>query len=595
LTVNLKNWLHADNGWPLAGKEVNAYKVGETTPTATTTTDADGMWQFSSLADGSYDVEVISGRQKRVRKGGAKVQFEELSVTGMTWFSDRLCVGTSYGDPGAGNLRVGGKIGIGITPTNQLDILTSTGGTALNTTVNGYAYNRFVAASSGVGDAWIINSQRSRGTIASPADVAAGDCLSALTFDGYKNGAFRRAADIIVTVDSIGASSVAGYMSFYTTNSAGSRAERVRIYPSGGVVIGNTTDPGANNLWVMGASNAAGFIRSYASSGTPGFVAGNHSSPVSGTTGQEGLQIYYDMAAHSAYYKAVKWGTSYYGTAFYASSFNFRTGTGTPTESLTIYSSGGVCVSDTPSDPGVNNLSVKGTVTFNGILLNGTTSKVSFDASSANFLTGPGAALGGKFGSLVVSDSYSDTAASKCLFVKQDIRANGYIYAGNYMQTPYLIAGPTSGDQIRINNTTAWFGQTHATIWADHDHIMIDSPPHLPPKDYTLANSPAHRIVFGVRTNSTTRQYSLCCNSDQWFYIGNTTWGDQASAGLWVAGKIKPSVGYMSVNGKDGTTITINYVADVRNNAGTYQKYMGQMVIENGLIVAINAVGWQNW
>jgi hypothetical protein len=241
----------------------------------------------------------------------------------------------------------------------------------------------------------------------------------------------------------------------------------------------------------------------------------------------------------------------------------------------------------------VSSLVSSGTITFAGTLFNGTASKITMDASYASFLTGGGAALPVKVGGLVVSNSYADGVTASNAYIKGNLRTGDYIYSANYIQAPLAIFG-ASGDQVRLGATTAWFGQSHAAVWCDHDHIMIDSPIHLPPQNYTLANSPAQRIVFGVRTNSTNRQYSLCCNSDQWFYLGNTTWGDQASAGLWVAGSIKPTVNYLSTDGTAGYTNTaLNYVADMRVS-GVMQKGMGQMTIKNGLITGITWVGWTN-
>ena len=48
----------------------------------------------------------------------------------------------------------------------------------------------------------------------------------------------------------------AGYVAFYTGSSSGASTEKMRVFASGGVSIGNTTDPGAGNLSLTSTGNA---------------------------------------------------------------------------------------------------------------------------------------------------------------------------------------------------------------------------------------------------------------------------------------------------------------------------------------------------
>jgi hypothetical protein len=50
------------------------------------------------------------------------------------------------------------------------------------------------------------------------------------------------------------------YMTFSTANSSGTNTERMRIFSSGGISIGNTTDPGATNLSVTGTIASASTV-----------------------------------------------------------------------------------------------------------------------------------------------------------------------------------------------------------------------------------------------------------------------------------------------------------------------------------------------
>ena len=84
--------------------------------------------------------------------------------------------------------------------------------------------------------------------------VASGDELGTLAFRGYDGAAYRAGAFITGAVDGTpGSSDMPGRLVFSTTaDGAATPTERMRIHNSGGVSIGNTTDPGATNLSVTG-------------------------------------------------------------------------------------------------------------------------------------------------------------------------------------------------------------------------------------------------------------------------------------------------------------------------------------------------------
>lgn len=100
-----------------------------------------------------------------------------------------------------------------------------------------------------------------RGSLASPSDVLNDDSLIFLLGSAYAGGAFRNVVAIYLSVESTGtisATSCPTNITFLTTpNGSLTRAERMRIFSSGGVSIGNTTDPGATNLSVTGTTNVA--------------------------------------------------------------------------------------------------------------------------------------------------------------------------------------------------------------------------------------------------------------------------------------------------------------------------------------------------
>lgn len=105
----------------------------------------------------------------------------------------------------------------------------------------------------------VLDFQRSRGTTnGSMTAVASGDSLAYLVFRGSDGTAFRDAAYIIGEVNgAVSSNIVPGRLTFWTTNTAGTIAERVRISQSGGLSVGTTSDAGATNLLVSGTATAS--------------------------------------------------------------------------------------------------------------------------------------------------------------------------------------------------------------------------------------------------------------------------------------------------------------------------------------------------
>lgn len=88
-----------------------------------------------------------------------------------------------------------------------------------------------------------------------------------------------------------------GVLTFYTRNSGGTLAERARVHASGGVSIGDTTDPGATNLRVAGTSALVGGI-----SGTLSTAAINASGAVNISSSLQCDSIVNDTGlAHGTY------------------------------------------------------------------------------------------------------------------------------------------------------------------------------------------------------------------------------------------------------------------------------------------------------
>jgi hypothetical protein len=203
------------------------------------------------------------------------------------------------------------------------------GGTGLTTLTAGYIpYGNGTGAFNSSSNLQFDGTNLGIGT-ASPNSYGAGvsaltlNAATVVTYDlnigGTRYGAITGLANEL-RVTAVGASSV---NTFYTNGS-----ERMRVFASGGVSIGNTTDPGASNLSVSG-----------------------------------------NVIANNYYTNAVAFGIGYAASYpyinFYGSAGNIMTFGSGATEWMRMFSSGGVSIGNT-SDPGAKNLSVSGTVQTQG-------------------------------------------------------------------------------------------------------------------------------------------------------------------------------------------------------------------------------------
>jgi hypothetical protein len=205
----------------------------------------------------------------------------------------QIGAGVSIGnttDPGAKNLSVSGSLTLGTT------LSVSNGGTGLTSLTQGYI--PFGQGTSAFGSSsnlfWDNTNFRLGINTASPL----------YTFDARGNGLFyaQGGTQLILTTNSsnnttlnFGSYGAAGnvaqiigngganYLQFYTNGSA---SPNMQIGASGGVSIGNTTDPGAKNLSVSGTINTGGYTVATLPTGVTGARAyvTNALSPVFGST-----------------------------------------------------------------------------------------------------------------------------------------------------------------------------------------------------------------------------------------------------------------------------------------------------------------------
>jgi hypothetical protein len=109
VTVVLREWeTFAGSNTPVVGATVNVRAASSTNPNvgavvASTTTNASGMWEFTSLADATYDVDITYNGRTRWRKGNSK-------------FSNSL-TGSNFATQTANTVFAGPSSGAAATPT----------------------------------------------------------------------------------------------------------------------------------------------------------------------------------------------------------------------------------------------------------------------------------------------------------------------------------------------------------------------------------------------------------------------------------------------------------------------------------------------
>lgn len=197
-------------------------------------------------------------------------------ITASTNGSERLRIDSS-GNVGIGTssptlpLTVGDStLPAGVTLSGQM-ITGTTSGSSLLTL-------RFSAATGSA----VFSQYASSGTPSSPTAVASGRALGRNNWHGFDGTNYVNAAAIVSVVDGTPSTgSMPGRIAFLTTPSgSGTPVERMRIHSTGGVSVGNTTDPGSTNLSVTGSVRSNTYLD--ASGGNTATI--NGITPLSSTT-----------------------------------------------------------------------------------------------------------------------------------------------------------------------------------------------------------------------------------------------------------------------------------------------------------------------
>jgi trimeric autotransporter adhesin len=177
------------------------------------------------------------------------------------------------------------RLGIGTAvPAFKFDLYSNTAGLNLVATGDGFNSN-IIARSYGGNPSFQI--RKYNGTLASPTAVTTGQTLSQFISQGYGGTTLRTLATITSYVGTyVSDTDISTYTVFGNTPAGSSSpSEIMRTWGSGGVSIGNTTDPGATNLSVTGTATAA--IHNTLS-GTTGSVANGASNDFVTTAANKG-------------------------------------------------------------------------------------------------------------------------------------------------------------------------------------------------------------------------------------------------------------------------------------------------------------------
>jgi hypothetical protein len=196
-----------------------------------------------------------------------------------------------------------GNVGIGTTsPAVQLDVYNATSSVLSvdgdsNTSIRSTRYSTDTTAPA-------LNFRKARGTKSSPTTVATGDFIVNLQAFAHDGTTFRTTATIASQVETYTTTdNLSGNLIFSTrpTGVAATTLERMRIHASGGVSIGNTTDPSANNLSVTGTltlGTALSVANGGTGTGTAGITAFNNITgyTASGATGTTSTNLVFSTS-----------------------------------------------------------------------------------------------------------------------------------------------------------------------------------------------------------------------------------------------------------------------------------------------------------
>ena len=125
------------------------------------------------------------------------------------------------------------------------------------TNISAYAYS--TAATAG----GILTLGRSKSaTLGTLLTTTTNDSLGFIDFEGVNTANTLVAGAYIGSYQTgtAGASYIPASLNFYTSNGTTAPAQNLTIFGSGGVSIGNTTDPGATNLSVTGSVKAGSYV-----------------------------------------------------------------------------------------------------------------------------------------------------------------------------------------------------------------------------------------------------------------------------------------------------------------------------------------------
>lgn len=133
----------------------------------------------------------------------------------------------------------------------------------------------------------VLAFRRSNGTAASPSALAANDVIGGLQWMGYGTSLTSSAAAAIQgnAGETWTGSANGTYLNFFTTaNGSTSVSEKMRLFGSGGLGVGTTTDPGAGNIAKSGDLIGTATNNSAGAGGVGEYVTANGGSSASPTS-----------------------------------------------------------------------------------------------------------------------------------------------------------------------------------------------------------------------------------------------------------------------------------------------------------------------
>lgn len=203
-----------------------------------------------------------------------------------------------------------------------------------------------IEANAAASNAGAIRFVRSQGSFSTPTSALANDQLGSVTFAGYNGTSYTNSAEVFSNAETLFSTSASAYLGF-STASAGTLSEKMRITSAGTVGIGTTTPAAGLRLDVNGSSIFRGYTGINRSTTLGGFSLFDIEGP-GGASTYLGMNINGTNASSFPFYGYATAGIQRAWTYYDGSTLTWKLNMG-GTDRLTVSASGNLGIGTSPN------------------------------------------------------------------------------------------------------------------------------------------------------------------------------------------------------------------------------------------------------